>query len=728
MTWRQQGVFSKVALIVAGTSLSLFGAAGCVTVPTLPVEAAAYTIDVRLDPASHRLVGRTDISLVRTNDRVIPAGEQVAVELLLHPALRIEQVTADGVPVKHRRGRLVVKDDDDDGEDDFVPRKHYIILEEPPDSFTLSVTYKGKLFQDVSAGEVAGAIHNFQMRAHIGKDGIYLGGGYWYPEPACEEDAVTRLADFIVLADRVGDIELVAGAERDSELSDKTGRLAWRSPYPLDGMVLVGGPHEVHRIVHNGVEISLHLKPSQVQQAEGLFEAVVRYLDRYEPLIGPYPAREFAIVDNFFSSGFAFPTFTLLSSAVIDMGERSQKAHGYIDHEVLHSWWGNGVHVDPDDGNWCEALASYGANYYGYILDEDETQARRKRRNYAHFLSRLKPQKDKPLGTYGKKDGCGRGIAYSKGAAVFHMLARKVGQDAFWAAMRRLTAEYVGRYASWDDIRRLCEEQSGVSLETFFRQWVRSGGAPALVIDHARYDSAARTLTLSLQQGEPAFELDVPIRITHAGGTLDVAVGLDAASDEITIPVDVVPEGVEVDPDYHIFRKVPKTDIIPTTATTRTGDAFTCILPAGDVHEQYATVQSTFEKSFEEDERNEVKAGNVDVKSLADRSVLILGEAVRDPAVEGFLEALDFPVRWTDTGFSFEGVDYADAGHGLICTIVHPGEEVRGVTVVLGNGVEGIPKARNVPFYDRSLVIFADGKPIVRYDFEPRHVIPVQHQ
>ena len=127
----------------------------------------------------------------------------------------------------------------------------------------------------------------------------------------------------------------------------------------------------MHRGDHNDIRIRLHLKPGQAAHAPGLIDSVRHNLERYEPLLGPYPAREFTVVDNFFSSGFAFPTFTLLSSAVIDMGVRSQTTHGYIDHEMLHCWWGNGVHVDPRDGNWCEALASYGANYYGQDRKSD---------------------------------------------------------------------------------------------------------------------------------------------------------------------------------------------------------------------------------------------------------------------------------------------------------------------------------------------------------------------
>ncbi|MGB2987175.1 MAG: M1 family aminopeptidase [Phycisphaerae bacterium] len=715
---------STAALVVATVLVAVAGPTGCATVPRLAVQAQRYRIEVGMDPVSHRLVGHTVLDVVRVDDQPFPAGQPVAVELLLHPDLRITQVAASGTDGRYGRARREAPSE----EDDFAPRKHLVVLDEPVDAFTLFVDYEGELFQDVSAGEKLGEIHNFAMRAHIGKEGIYLADGYWYPQIAAEDDAAEGLAEYVLITDPVPNLQLVAGAERDPAASEKTGRLVWHSPYPLDGMVLVGGPHEIHRATHNGIAISVHLQPSQARHAEGLIDTVRRNLDRYEPLVGPYPAAEYSIVDNFFSSGFAFPTFTLLSSAVINMGKRSQTMHGFIDHEMLHCWWGNGVHVDPSDGNWCEALTSYCTNYYGYVLDGNQEDARRKRRNYCQSLSRIQPEDDKPLGTFDRDDGCGRGIAYHKGAMVFHMLARKMGQENFWAAMRQFTKEYVGAYASWDDIRRVCEQAGGMSLEAFFHQWVRGSGAPMLSIEEARYHSADQTLTLSLSQGESAFDLNVPVRVVHAGGTLDIEVPLRGTIEEVTVPVSVVPLSIEVDPDYHIFRKVSLGDIIPTTAATRHGSAFACVLPSGEVPGQYKTLQEIFERSFDDegDERIVRTVGSIEGGALAEHCVLILGEAVRDPYVGAFLSASEFPVRFMDEGFEFDGVEYTDEGDAVLCTIRHPDMEGGGVTVVYANSEAAIPPARNIPMYDRSAVIFKDRRAVLRKDFEHRHVVRVE--
>lgn len=709
-------------LCLGALFLALTG--GCAVGPSISFHAERYRVEVRLDPDAHTLVGRAVLDLVAPPDRKMTGLAPVSVQLLLHPSLKITNVAAGGVTARYLRSSV----DPPDPDDGYAPRRHVISLDRSVEKFTLFIDYAGKLRQNVSTGEIAGEIHNRTMRAHIAAEGVYLANGCWYPKPVNNADPNNKpsLSEFLLIAHPIPNFELVASAERDEVATKQTGRPTWRSPYPIEELTLVGGPHEVHEALHGDTKIRVHLKPSQSKHAAGLIQTVRRNLDRYEPLIGPYPAREFSIVDNFFSSGFAFPTFTLLSSAVIDMGKRSQTAHGYIDHELLHSWWGNGVAVDPNDGNWCESLASYGANYYGFVLDGDDTQARRKRRNYSHFLSRIEPERDKPLGTFGEKDGCSRSIAYQKGAAVFHMLARTIGQDNFWAAMRRLTREYVGAYASWSDILRLCEEVGDRSLTRFEEQWIRSGGAPTLALENATYDSRALRLTFDLTQGETSFELNVPIRVVHDGGVLDTHVSLDTPFNRFTVPINVVPQTVEVDPDYHIFRKVSPSDIIPTTSSTRFGSAFVTVIPAEEMAASYEDIRAIFEKSFTAEERTVRLAGDIETGALAERCALILGAAVRDSYVGAFLDAVEFPVRFTKRCFVFDGVTYADPGDAVLCTVTHPGVAGGGVTVVFANSEAAIPIPMFLPMYDRSLVIFKDRRPILRRDFERRHIVSVR--
>ncbi|MHC4064117.1 MAG: M1 family aminopeptidase, partial [Planctomycetota bacterium] len=602
------------------------------------------------------------------------------------------------------------------------------------------------LYQDVSAGEKEGEIHNFLMSAHVGTDGVYLDeGGYWYPlvELAEEADPELSLADCRLAADPINGFELVAGLELESGHND--GRLHWNSPFPLERIVLLGGPRQRWTRQHGNVTLHAVLDPDKEQVeavAQDILDASAEYLDKYQPLIGPYPFTEFTLLEAFFSSGFAFPTCTQIVGSQLTIYKQHRR-HGYIDHELLHNWWGNGIYVDPQDGNWCEALASYGANYYGCVLDGDEKSARKKRRDQSNFLSAIKPKDDKPLGTYGQEDGAGRGIAYQKGAAVFHMIECMLGKEAFFAGLRRLTAERMGKFTNWDHIREAFEQESSQNLSVFFEQWVRGGGAPLLELSGADWAPGSSQLTVWVTQGETDFTLDVPLRLYYGDRSVDVVVTVDEPEDKVVVPCESSGlTAVELDPDYHVFRKLKPSEAMPTSSLTKRGKKLLIVTPDREFPEPYQKVIDNFTEAVvghadEPKEGHEVLVRTVDTitsEDLTEANVLVIDTAARHPAVQEFLGRTNCPVTWTDSGFGIEGQEYAGPGQAIFFTLHHPDQAGGGVTVYHGNSEAALANAGVLSYYGNSLLAFetpivegpADGSPahrphtevIRRMDFE----------
>ena len=107
--------------------------------------------------------------------------------------------------------------------------------------------------------------------------------------------------------------------------------------------------------------MATYLFPEDSHLSEQYLDATAQYLDVYTELLGPYPFRKFAVVENFFPSGLGLPSFTLLGSRVIKRGYTQPYSLG---HEIVHSWLGNSVLNDFSKGNWVEGLTTYLANYY----------------------------------------------------------------------------------------------------------------------------------------------------------------------------------------------------------------------------------------------------------------------------------------------------------------------------------------------------------------------------
>ena len=698
---------------------ALLVATGCAsTAPVGPTaKATAYDIRVKIDPQASRLDGQARLTLRR---ETAPAAdrERLAVEFALNRGLVVQDIVGTGAHVRAhsvRPAETTPGSDQADGNE--LLEIHRVVLDGVNDEFELTFDYCGELSQDVAAGEREGQIHNVLMAAHIGTEGIFLvRAGGWYPVPyqGPEAPAAGELALYRLAVDPVEGMELVASAPLVQQAPETPEAIVWKSERPLDGLALVGGPHTVKRRTAGNVELALHYSQPEDMESRGLIErhtdlfldAAESYLERYQPLVGPFPSRRFTIVENFFSSGFAFPEFTLLSRRLLEMGPRALH-HGYLDHELLHSWWGNSIYVDPADGNWCEALTSYATNHYGYVLDEDREGARRYRRNACNTLSHLKPEDDQPLGTFGLEDGAGRGVGYSKGAMVFHMLARRIGQDNFWAAIRRLTAEHTGHYVNWETLQAVFEQESDVNLDRFFREWVRSGGAPNLELRQAAWHDDSSALEVTLDQGTTAFELTVPLRLVFDDGTSrDEIATVARRSAMVEITLDRPPASVVLDPDYHVFRKLHPGEIMPTSKTTRAAEQLLVVTPGPELSSFYERVIKRFDSEDEPKEITRREAGNLKAEELTRQSALIIGDAVRAALVQALLTRANCPITWHAGGFSIEGVDYDEPGHSVLCTLHHPDVPGAGITIYYGNTEDALGRSNLVLFYSNSLVAF----------------------
>jgi aminopeptidase N len=119
---------------------------------------------------------------------------------------------------------------------------------------------------------------------------------------------------------------------------------------------LIAAPFERYeKPIQNG-QAQVYLRSSDPDLAERYLEATERYLALYSALIGPYPYDKFAPVENFWDTGLGMPSFTLLGPRVIRLPFILYTSYP---HEVLHNWWGNGVYVDYETGNWSEGLTAY---------------------------------------------------------------------------------------------------------------------------------------------------------------------------------------------------------------------------------------------------------------------------------------------------------------------------------------------------------------------------------
>ena len=714
-------------------------------------------LEVALDPATGELRGTARLTLVPPS----PCGsacerertaESAMPEIELHDALRIEGAELDGRPVALEPSPTSAPAPAAaDAEASSEPRTRRFVVAgdraqadlHAASTFALVVRYSGVLRQDWAAGERAGEIHNFRVSAHIGPEGTYLSEeAAWYPRLAtgsgdsapAESGARVGTTDFEVRVLGVQGVLFVASGNRVDASAERTSGVdeTWRTPFPLHGLTLAGGRLRAHHLRAGGVDLYALLGEESAGFGERLLEAAASYLALYQPLIGPYPFRELTIVENFFSSGFAYPGFTLLSSQVVQMGESSLRP-GYLDHELLHAWWGNGVLGERGGSDWWEGLTSYCANLMRPTLEGRPEESRAQRRSILESLSQLSPGADRPLATFGLEGGASGLIGYQKGSLVFAQLARELGQETLWYALRTLAATRMGEPTGWHEVQATIERSSGHDLGPRLDFHVRGKGLVDVSPRALAWEASSGTLHLRLAEPTQVAFSRLPIRLYYADGHEDAEVSVAAGVTELEVETRVRPERVEIDRDFETLRRIPESVWMPTLSGLRPPRRLVVLrgaaeAPASEKHyEGVATevrgrwMDATLvsESRIAAGAHSTPASGSLPVAATQPGHVLVLGDAAALPWVAELLAGVGLHIDTDRRRFVFEGKPHDAPTEAVLACVRLPQEPGAQICVYWGNADAALARSHLLTFYGGdSLLLFDAGRPGERRRFE----------
>jgi Peptidase family M1 domain len=412
----------------------------------------------------------------------------------------------------------------------------------------------------------------------ISSRGIFLAGStYWYPW--FNDDPVVFSLEVRMPEpwQSVSEGERVRHDRKGGMIRDR-----WESSDPQLEIFLIGGRFTEYDRTAGSVRMMVFLRTPDPDLANRYLETGARYLDMYRNLIGPYPYKKFAVVENFWETGYGMPSMTLLGPAVLRLPFILQSSYP---HEILHNWWGNGVFVDDQTGNWSEGLTTYMADY---LLQEQLGSASEYRRSalqkYADYVAR---QKDFPLSDFhARYNPASEAIGYGKAMMFFHMLRRQLGDASFLSALRSFYTEHRFRRAGYDDLRAAFSVPAGNDLKGDFHQWVDRTGAPSLKISRAgtraRQDGIHLLALLEQTQPGPVYRLQVPIAITLEGQAtaFQTVVEMNTRRMNLEIPVPGLPVRLDIDPEFDLFRQVDRGELPPAISQALGAEASVILLPS----------------------------------------------------------------------------------------------------------------------------------------------------
>ena len=420
-----------------------------------------------------------------------------------------------------------------------------------------------------------------QPRPVAGARGSFLpGAARWHPAlgEALEGYRVT-------IEVPEGQRALVAGRLLEERVSGARYRARFEYPHPAQDIDLIAGPYRIEdRAVRtaagSAVRLRTYFHPEIAPLGPGYLDAVLGYLDRYEAWIGAYPHTEFSVVSSPTPTGFGMPSLTYLGIDVLRLPFIRFTSLG---HEVLHNWWGNGVHVDPAQGNWSEGLTTFMADYR-YQEERSEQAARDQRLAWLRDFAALPPGEDRPLAQFvARHHGASQIVGYHKAAMTFFMLRELIGEPAFDAGIREFWRAQRFRAASWGDLQRAFEQTAQRDLAAFFAQWLERTGAPALRLVEARaaQDGASWQVTAMLAQDATPYRLRVPLVAHTDQGAHTELVDLRSARESVAFRTTARPRALELDPELRLFRRLAPGEASPILRQAMLDPATAVVLVSG---------------------------------------------------------------------------------------------------------------------------------------------------
>jgi len=531
--------------------------------------------------------------------------------------------------------------------------------------------------------------------------GIFLSGGsYFYPTIVLEpkEDPLLTFQLGVTLPHSW---KVVSQGKRIRETTQNGPKhTLWQCDDPMEEIFLVADRFHEYSDRYEDIQLFAFLRDDDPQLAQKYLKAAKSYIVFFERQLGEYPYVKFALVENALQTGYGMPSFTLMGSRILRF---PFILHSSYPHEILHNWWGNGVYVDPEDGNWSEGLTTYLADH---LLEQIQGKGDRYRfQQLVKYLNYINPENEISVsGFQSRQDMASQTIGYGKWLMVLNMLRLEVGNKLFWEALGDFYFNQRFHRAGFKELRKHFEAFHGQSLEPFFKQWVEQKGAPELVLSNTTVEQLADRyrLTLEIQQKQqpPLFAFHLPVAVWYDGSDIPLIQNLEVDAQAIQhaqILVPGEPQAVMLDPYYDVFRKLDRREVPPSIGQTYGASKVVAVLTS---HTTRALKESyhAFAKSI--DNLSERILDEV-FEFPDDSAVWIFGR--NNQAAEKLVDSLkNYGVTWTNEGMTLEETFFPWENHSMVLTLAHPKHPNVSVTWVIADSAKSVPGLiRKLPHYGK---------------------------
>ena len=650
-------------------------------------EVRNHKITIEIFPKEHKF---------KAMDEMLVSSQGEFIFVSLNKSFQINSAVLDGKKAEFQFDRAAYESeskrlDDDNVASDFKEAGIVKIPIKAKGEHTLSLEYEGSIFEEPSASQFSRQYIANQTSGIISEEGAYLSPeSFWYPRGDEE------MSHFEIQTTTPAGYETVTqGIRLKHETKENKLFVVWKNDQLSDAIFLQAGPYEIQEDEIDSVKIYTYFFPGGTELASLYLSKSKQYIAMYNELLGKYPYDKFAVVENFFETGYGMPSWTLLGRTVVRLPFIPDTS---LPHEICHNWWGNGVFIDYSQGNWCEGLTVYCADYLlkkKTVPGGDVDYRRQTNRDYASYVKKLS---DFPLSEFRSRyNPASRAVGYGKTMMVFHQLQRRIGEEKFFKSLRRLMTDYRFKKAAWEDVLWIFEEESGIILDNFYELWIERAGAPVLRLENVNVarDGEGFTVSFEIVQVGDLYELDVPVLIKAEDGEFLKSLKVNGTREKFKVSLDAKPVHLEVDPEHHLFRRLYPEEIPPSIAKVFGSEKQLIVLPDG-VNEEKQKIYRAAAEMINRTKTGLIKlASEIKREELNDFSLILLGEASEADLFADFFRSVHRNAPWKK-----DQAEKDNAGSAVVYN--HPSNDEYGVMVIGGNSKSDILSiVRKLPHYGK---------------------------
>ena len=246
-----------------------------------------------------------------------------------------------------------------------------------------------------------------------------------------------------------------------------------------------------------------------------------------------------------------------------------------IAHEMAHQWFGDKITC----GSWKDIWLNEGfATYLASLVYENFDNLAAFVSDKTNMINSITASASGAVyltdaeATDVNRIFSGR-LTYNKGSMVLEMLRFKMGDTAFFQAMKNYLADtnLAYGYAVTTDFKAHLEAVYGSSLTEFFNDWIYNQGYPNYTITAQNLPGGQVKFVVNQTQSHPSvtyFEMPVPVRVFGASGQqMDFVLNNTTNGQVFVENVPFVVTNTTFDPERHIISR-------NSTATTLSSSQF----------------------------------------------------------------------------------------------------------------------------------------------------------